>query len=191
MASTFQPTFSPNYSQTEQKPVLTDNTQTSFIAPTTESQVSFLNQSPVFGPALPPTNASSSTFNYMYPQDSTLPWAATDTNGANLYNSVSQDSDFTGGIPYGPRPQTVIDASLLSYGTVDPLMGLQQGDTPPSSTFATQGLPFPALDFIRNYTPGVYEDSQDGLWQGFDGGEFRYDPDLPFSLGELPTEGNS
>jgi hypothetical protein len=62
--------------------------------------------------------------------------------------------------------------------------------TPPTSSFATPGLPFRGLDYIRNYDPGVYSASgdQDPLWQTFDPGAFGYDPDLPFALGDFAVE---
>ena len=111
----------------------------------------------------------------------------------DVSQNISQDSDNSNAnaAPYNPLAQGMLDQNILAYGsTLDSLLGLQQpmdtqDDAPPSSSFDTAGLPFAGLDFIRNYTPGIYGDGQDGLWQGFDGGEFRADPDLPFSLGEL------
>lgn len=84
------------------------------------------------------------------------------------------------------------NSNVLAYGaSMNAMMGVPQaqGDTPPSSAFAAPGLPFPGLDFIRNYTPGggMYDDMTDGLWRNFDGGEFRYDPETVFSL-DLPPD---
>lgn len=160
-------------------------------------QVSFMPQSPTFGPALPPrSDPSSINFSYNLPEEG-MNWSAS-SHEDDMFRHVSQDSDNSSAtVPsYNPLAQGMMDDSLMAYGsTLDSLLGLQQpmstqGDTPPTSSFATTGLPFAGLDFIRNYTPGGYGDGQDGLWQGFDGGEFRYDPDLPFSLGEL-MEGES
>lgn len=108
----------------------------------------------------------------------------------DIFRNVSQDSDTSNVNAPSYNPLGIMDESLMSYGPMYDEMGFQQttllqSETAPSSSFATAGLPFAGLDFIRNYTPGGYDDGQDGLWQVFDGGEFRYDPDLPFSLGEF------
>lgn len=108
----------------------------------------------------------------------------------DMLRNVSQDSDTSTAntTSYNPASQNMMDTNFMSYGYDS--TGFQQpttaqSDAFPSTSFATAGLPFAGLDFIRNYTPGGYDDGQDGLWQVFDGGEFRYDPDLPFSLGEF------
>lgn len=72
-----------------------------------------------------------------------------------------------------------------NYDTSDlstPMTGLST--TPPSSTFAANGLPFRGLDFIRNYNSGYVTGDQDSLWQSYDPGAFGYDPDIPFTLGD-------
>ena len=92
---------------------------------------------------------------------------------------------------YSPE---IPDPNVLAYGaSMNAMMGVPQtqGDTPPSSSFAAPGLPFPGLEFIRNYTPGgMYDDMTDGLWRNFDGGEFRYDPETVFSL-DLQHDGTN
>jgi len=57
--------------------------------------------------------------------------------------------------------------------------------TPPTSSFSIGGLPFPGLDYIRNYNPGGFNvnGEQDWLWQSYDSHAFGVDPDIPFSVG--------
>lgn len=58
----------------------------------------------------------------------------------------------------------------------------------PSSAFPAPGLPFHGFDYIRNYDSyPANSGEQDILGQGFDAGAFRFDPELPFSLGDLPA----
>ena len=122
-------------------------------------------------------------------------WNVADPSNGAMYRNLSQDSEYAGNnmASFGPHPQTAIDPNLMMYtNPLATMMGIQgQGDSPPLSSFAATGLPFPGLDYIRNYTPGVFDDGQEGLWQNYDGGEFRFDPDLPFSLGELSSENPS
>ena len=80
-------------------------------------------------------------------------------------------------------------ASASPFGAMINLPG--QGESPPSSSFATQGLPFPALDFIRNYNGNGYDESQESFWQVFDNGDYRFDQDMTFPLGELPNDGTN
>jgi hypothetical protein len=84
------------------------------------------------------------------------------------------------------QPSTV-DPSYLAYS------GAQSqdffGTSAPSTTgpsYLTGGLPFHGLDYLRNFDPEGGE--QDALGQGFDAGAFRYDPELPFKLPDLPTD---
>jgi hypothetical protein len=84
------------------------------------------------------------------------------------------------------QPSTV-DPSYLAYS------GPQSQDffgtsAPPTAgpSFLTGGLPFHGLDYLRNFDPEGGE--QDALGQGFDAGAFRYDPELPFKLPDLPTD---
>jgi hypothetical protein len=97
------------------------------------------------------------------------------------------------------NPSTSFDASFGSYDTsFDSLntVALSSTNAPPTSTtppyanFATPGLPFAGLDFIRNYNnPEAYGLSgiDDSLWQAIDPGAFHYDPDVPWSLTDLPS----
>ncbi|KAI0301814.1 fungal-specific transcription factor domain-containing protein [Multifurca ochricompacta] len=88
------------------------------------------------------------------------------------------------------QPSTV-DPSYLAYAA--PSSSQVSSDffgTPIATTtgpsFLAAGLPFHGLDYLRNFDPDGGE--QDALGQGFDVGAFRYDPELPFTLPELPTE---
>ncbi|KAJ7781484.1 fungal-specific transcription factor domain-containing protein [Mycena metata] len=62
--------------------------------------------------------------------------------------------------------------------------------TPPTSSFAATGLPFRGLEFIQNYgNGGGYSmGEQDSLWHSYDPGAFEYNPDLPFTLGDMTSE---
>ena len=156
-----------------------------------DRQVTFAQNSPVFGPPLPAMGDPSSV-NFSYNLSGTPGNWNSPQQEENGLRNISQDSDnSTVSAPsYNPLAQGMMDQNLAAYGpTLDSLLGLQQpmaaqGDSFPSSSFDTSGLPFAGLDFIRNYTPGLYDAGQDGPWQGLDGAEFQYDPDLPFSFGE-------
>lgn len=57
----------------------------------------------------------------------------------------------------------------------------------PNATFATPGLPFTALDFIRNYTPdGLTSTLDDSLWQAIDPRAFQFESEVPWLLPDLP-----
>ncbi|KAJ7638605.1 fungal-specific transcription factor domain-containing protein [Roridomyces roridus] len=62
--------------------------------------------------------------------------------------------------------------------------------TPPISSFAASGLPFRGLEFIRNYGNGysLGEQQDSAMWQSYDPGAFEYNPDLPFTLGDMTSE---
>ncbi|KAH8113420.1 fungal-specific transcription factor domain-containing protein [Phellopilus nigrolimitatus] len=179
-----------------------ESPQRGLVERKSERQVSFMPTSPVFGPSLPPANDPDSMKLLYNIPDPSVNWSAAgpSSNNRDMFRNVSQDSDNSSGYSYNALSQNMMDpAGLMAYGSALESMigGVQQQqqtqeDSPPSSSFATNGLPFAGLDFIRNYTPGVYDDGpgQDGLWQGFDGGEFRYDPDLQFSLGEFSMDGS-
>jgi len=118
------------------------------------------------------------------------------TQGNGSFFGANQASNiFTGTGAY----QNPSSLEYLSYpGAQDSAMGSTSAttDTPPTSAFAEPGLPFPGLDFIRNFNPGgISEDSheqQDALWRSFDAGEFKYDPDLQFTFGDfLPEAGGA
>jgi hypothetical protein len=76
----------------------------------------------------------------------------------------------------------------LVYPTYDSTdMGVAElSTTPPTASFAGTGLPFRALDFIRNYNTGGYTmgEQDSSLWQSYDPGVFEYNPDIPFTLGD-------
>ncbi|KAL4241486.1 ABC-transporter-regulating transcription factor-like protein [Abortiporus biennis] len=117
-----------------------------------------------------------------------------DANGLKLYPTTTDahasGSNFANNPMYTPQTPTT-DTSYLGYGQ-DFNTGLSGMSTPPISTqFAGPGLPFRGLEFIRNYSPGGYNLSgdQDSLWQTFDPGAFGYDPEIPFTLGDFPVEG--
>ncbi|EJD01089.1 uncharacterized protein FOMMEDRAFT_88846 [Fomitiporia mediterranea MF3/22] len=188
--------FAAAFSPSGQQNVFSDNMQGGLTDRVGRSmgtrQVSFMPTSPIFGPALP-SRSDPSSLNFYNFSGSSMNWNPSSHPEEDVSQNISQDSDNSNAnaASYNPLAQGMLDQNILAYGsTLDSLLGLQQpmdtqDDAPPSSSFDTAGLPFAGLDFIRNYTPGIYGDGQDGLWQGFDGGEFRGDPDLPFSLGEL------
>lgn len=174
----------------DQKPVIVENQQPTYLGNNGSAPISYINDSPVFGPALPPSQQpqhqsqiDQSSLNYGFPQtDSSMNWTASDS-------AYSQGTEFTNALGYGHTTPSTIDPSFMAYGSsVGSLMNLQaQGDSPPLSAFPVQGLPFPGLDYIRNYTPGM-DDSQDGVWPSFDGGEFLYDPGLQFTFTDQPND---
>lgn len=142
----------------------------------------------------PPSTGSSAgagpSLNYSYSQQSQpewmVDWSPTDPSNG-MFAGMPQEGD------YGVfNSQGSVNPNLIAYANpFGAMLGLPgQGESPPSSSFAAPGLPFPGLDYIRNYNTGTYEENNDALWQAFDGGEFRFDPDLPFSLGDLNHEGN-
>lgn len=113
-------------------------------------------------------------------QPSVEQWNGTnsDLNGLNFFPSGSHSSN-------GWHGNSNAQNNLMGY---DGLSGIGLNDmSAASASFATPGLPFRGLDFIRNYNPGGFPgaNEQDGLWQTFDAGAFRYDPDMPFTIGDL------
>lgn len=90
-----------------------------------------------------------------------------------------------------PSPQDQMSyASPYGYDYIHPgyepsndMTGLST--TPPTASFAATGLPFPGLEFIRNYNSTGYAiGEQDSLWHSYDPGAFEYNPDIPFNLGD-------
>lgn len=124
-------------------------------------------------------------------------WAGTsEVNGSKLYdNALSSTSGvFGSGSAFGLQPTTSVDSSssYMPYDTTDATLGLSSlSSVPELSAFAGPGLPFRGLDYIRNYNPGGYAlgADQDGLWQTFDPGAFGLDPEIPFTLNDLPVDG--
>ncbi|KAF8633682.1 hypothetical protein AX15_001292 [Amanita polypyramis BW_CC] len=140
-------------------------------------------------PISPVHSSSSNHFDYDYSMQNSSQWSST-SDGQNLdMFSASQDSTFA--TPFNPYTSPV-DGTFAAFDTGDmgsAIPGLPS--TLPSSSFAATGLPFRGLEFIRNYNPGGYSaGEQDALWQSFDPGAFGYDPELPFSLSDLSTEGH-
>ncbi|KDQ64825.1 hypothetical protein JAAARDRAFT_52756 [Jaapia argillacea MUCL 33604] len=112
--------------------------------------------------------------------------ANADSNSLNFFPSGSHQAQAQS--PYQSsswQQQHGANSAFLGY---DGGMGVDQmSAASPSSFFAPPGLPFRGLDYIRNYTPGGYSGTsdQDALWQTFDAGAFRYDPELPFTIGDV------
>ncbi|KAJ6516121.1 fungal-specific transcription factor domain-containing protein [Mycena sanguinolenta] len=119
-------------------------------------------------------------------------------------NNVQQqwNGSTTGGEPQGVD---IYSSSGLyssnTYGGYDPqeprgyygdLGGslAELSSTPPTASFAATGLPFRGLDYIRNYgNGGGYSmNEQDSLWNTYDPGAFEYNPDLPFTLGDMTSD---
>ncbi|KLO15664.1 hypothetical protein SCHPADRAFT_849198 [Schizopora paradoxa] len=189
---TFHSAFPPSYqSMTEQKPILVDNQSTGSNETGKRQSVSFLAE-PVFGPSMPPPSTSSSAgpaLGYSYShQDQQHPWGP-DPMSAGIFTPQETDysSMFGSGNPNHNGQDFTSYASASPFGAMINLPG--QGESPPSSSFGTQGLPFPALDFIRNLNGNGYDESQESFWQVFDNGDYRFDQDMTFPLGELPTDG--
>ncbi|OAX40653.1 hypothetical protein K503DRAFT_768378 [Rhizopogon vinicolor AM-OR11-026] len=118
---------------------------------------------------------------------STHQWDASpsESRGIDVYASPSQSSSLS----YANyEAQSNTDASWYSGSSDQRYSALST--TPPSASFAAPGLPFLGLDYIRNYNPNGYSvvGEQDSLWQTFDGGAFGLDPELPFTLGDAPSE---
>lgn len=154
----------------------------------TQSATSFNN----FMSPISPVHSSSPSFDYEYPMQSSLcqpsaQWSNAGDARLEMF-SASQDSiAFT--TSFNPYTSPV-DGSFTGYDAGDINNTIPSlSTTPPSSSFATTGLPFRGLEFIRNYNPGGYSTGeQDALWQSFDPGAFGYDPELPFVLGDFSTE---
>jgi hypothetical protein len=151
-------------------------------------------------------NTSAGPFNYtpISPVQTASPQYEFDYNphASSLNHSNSQswggsNEDHRGLDMYSRGPSELystygytspIDAQYSGYETSDQTMPGLSG-TPPSSSFNVSTLPFRGLDYIRNYNPGGYLNSeQDSLWQTYDPGAFGYDPDLPFSLGDTSLD---
>ncbi|KAI0959822.1 hypothetical protein AcW1_004536 [Taiwanofungus camphoratus] len=156
---------------------------------------------PVNIPQSPTVAVPSQRFDYDFGLSQSPPdrWNAPngDANGLKFFPSGSQTQQPRH--PYSPtsfvlQQSSTLDPTYLNYdGTgTDPAMGLfGMSSSPPSSAgFAAPGLPFRGLDFIRNYNPAGYSvGNEQELWQMFDPGAFGYDPEIPFTLGDLNNDG--
>lgn len=105
--------------------------------------------------------------------------------GVDIYPSgMSYSSNAYGGYD-------AIDSRGYTYGQSDLGGNLAEiSSTPPTASFAAPGLPFRGLDLLRNYgNGGGYSmGEQDSLWQSYDPGAFEYNPDLPFTLGDMSSD---
>ncbi|KAI0699412.1 fungal-specific transcription factor domain-containing protein [Cytidiella melzeri] len=138
---------------------------------------------------------SSSRFSYDFGVSRSPPenrWAGpSESNGSKFYDHSS------GGYhsAYGLQPTASVDSSNsygMSYDTNDLVSGLSTLSTVPELTdFSGPGLPFRGLDYIRNFNGGAFTPGSEhgGLWQTFDPGAFGLDPEVAFSLNDLPGNG--
>ncbi|KAF9057367.1 fungal-specific transcription factor domain-containing protein [Panaeolus papilionaceus] len=137
-------------------------------------------------PLSPAQLPSPHRYEFEYGQPSSLSqanvqqWNGT-TNDQTLFTPTSAEQSIYNPFGYG---------SAMDYAGYDHTTDLNGGmtglsTTPPSSSFAANGLPFRGLDYIRNYNPSGYT-GDESLWQSYDPGAFGYDPDLPFTIGETP-----
>ncbi|KAJ7047591.1 fungal-specific transcription factor domain-containing protein [Mycena alexandri] len=101
--------------------------------------------------------------------------------GVDIYPSgMSYASNSFGGYDIGHYRHSDIGSNLAEISS-----------TPPTSSFAATGLPFRGLEFIQNYgNGGGYSvgEQQDSLWHSYDPGAFEYNPDLPFTLGDMTSD---
>ncbi|KAF8640070.1 hypothetical protein AX17_001311 [Amanita inopinata Kibby_2008] len=149
-----------------------------------------------FAPPISPIHASSPNhFDYDYTMQNSLSHSSSQWNNVNdgsqtvdMFSTAQDTTSF-------PHPfntyTSPVDGAFAGFDATDMNSAMTGvSTTPPSSSFAAPGLPFRGLEFIRNYHPGGYSTGeQDAIWQCFDPGAFGYDPDLPFTLGDLSTEG--
>jgi hypothetical protein len=151
-------------------------------------------------PSLPlsPVHAHSgpqfSDYDYGLPQSpldpngSQQPWATTvhngDRSGMEMLSPTSADQ------MYGVGQSSSAGYNNYPYDNWQDVY-TTLSTTPPGTSFGGPGLPFRGLDYIRNYSSGGFVGNggeQESLWNGFDPGAFGYDPELPFSLGDIPAE---
>jgi hypothetical protein len=141
------------------------------------------------------------------PVSGTVPseaWAAmssaSDPSNSLLYVPNMMQSQDASSLFFGPpqnpamsgqsQPLTPQDPAFYQYDALaDPLAqgGLSGviGGALPNPAFAATGLPFPGLEFIRNYTAeGLPGSPDDSLWQMIDSRVFNYDPEVPWTLGD-------
>ncbi|KAF9008701.1 fungal-specific transcription factor domain-containing protein [Cyathus striatus] len=122
-------------------------------------------------------------------QSSTQQWGANETDSSTLdmYSANSQEQTLYTN-PYSTYTPS-LDGAYTGYEPTD--MGISMtglSTTPPSASFEASGLPFRGLDFIRNFNPGGYSNGdQNPLWQSYDPGAFGYDPEPPFTIGDIST----
>ncbi|KAJ8518348.1 hypothetical protein ONZ45_g4542 [Pleurotus djamor] len=158
-----------------------------------------LSTAQTYNSAVSPVQVTSPSFDYDFnmhttpmPRLQAQPWPSTsESQNQDLFPN-SQDP----GAGYNPLGSynSSFDTSFLNYEPTGDMSNTFGGlsTTPPSATFAAPGLPFPGLEYIRNYrSSNSYSLSgeQDSLWHSYDPGAFGLDPDLPFTpFGDLNTE---
>ncbi|KAF7355118.1 hypothetical protein MSAN_01427400 [Mycena sanguinolenta] len=105
-----------------------------------------------------------------------------ESQGVDIYSSSGLYSPNTYG-GYDPPD------SRRYYGDLGGNLA-ELSSTPPTTSFAATGLPFRGLDYIRNYSNGggYSMNEQDSLWNTYDPGAFEYNPDLPFTLGDMASD---
>ncbi|KAH9951803.1 fungal-specific transcription factor domain-containing protein [Amylocystis lapponica] len=161
-------------------------------------------------PRSPAVSIPSSRFDYDFglsqsPPDRWNGGGGGDANELKFFPSGSQNhSQGQNGAstmgPYSPStyvPPSALDASYMNFDGTDLGGGMSlfngvSGSPPSTNGFAAPGLPFRGLDYIRNYNPGGYAAGAGGeqeLWQTFDSSAFGYDPEIPFTLPDLSSEG--
>lgn len=141
-----------------------------------------------------PVSSASSRFPYDFNASQSPPdnrWAGpSDPGVSSMYDPTTQQAgspSFNNSFMMQQQPS--LESSYLPFDGPDINMSMQPlPANAPSSGFSGPGLPFRGLDYIRNYNPGGYMmgTDQEGLWQTFDPGAFGLDPELPFTLGDIP-----
>ncbi|KAI0316712.1 fungal-specific transcription factor domain-containing protein [Amylostereum chailletii] len=149
------------------------------------------------GPVSPVPNMNGYDFDFMQSQSNPF----SQTGGAEQWNyddkslfNNNQDQGLGLFEPPSFEQPATIDPSALYGGSgasSSQIGGGLYGLPPvaPSTTFPTPGLPFHGFDYLRNYDGFPNGGEQDLLGQGFDANVFRIEPDLPFTLGELSSDG--
>ncbi|THV03323.1 putative fungal-specific transcription factor [Dendrothele bispora CBS 962.96] len=154
-------------------------------------------------PTLSSTQIPSPRYDYDYGLQSNLGFSGgqpswNNNNGQGNNNGMFHNSQDGPSMSYNASPgrgyASPLDPMFPSFDSnnnnQDMNSSLGLSTTPPTSTFAAPGLPFRGLEFIRNYTSGIYSNGdnymgeQESLWQSYDPVAFEYNPDLPFTLGD-------
>jgi hypothetical protein len=140
--------------------------------------------------------SSSSQYSYEYnlsqsPRENR--WNTSSDSNATIYEEVSSPTGYAPanfGLQQTGNDVLLGNQFMSDQQLADMSQNLSLLQQASSSGFVGPGLPFRALDFIRNYNPAGYMmTDQDALWQSLDPSTFM-DPDIPFTLGgELSVEG--
>lgn len=143
----------------------------------------------------PPARPSSRSPNLANGSSAMGADAWTRADGMGFYNTdpnLAGSSTGLFGVQPGPAMTdgfSAYDASVQWASVPETGPGAGLPTTPPYGSFATPGLPFRGLDFIRdlNSTDGYdIGASQQESWPVVDG--FRHDPDLAFNLLDFNSE---